>query len=147
MGKLMKAAHLTSCRALKASNINCPDAIITATSRGMLDVSMQFLEDITTNEEELLKPTLFMQSTHNTLGSAIAIRSKCYGYNITYSQGDDSLMWAMRDAERLIKTGKVKNVLVNLFDECTPIIASFAERTGADIPKELCAKSFILVRN
>ena len=147
MGKLMKAAHLTSCRALKASNINCPDAIITATSRGMLDVSMKFLEDITTNEEELLKPTLFMQSTHNTLGSAIAIRSKCYGYNITYSQGDDSLMWAMRDAERLIKTGKVKNVLVNLFDECTPIIASFAERTGSDIPKELCAKSFILVRN
>ena len=56
-------------------------------------------------------------------------------------------MWAMRDAERLIRTGKAKNVLVNLFDECTPIIASFAERTGADIPKELCAKSFILVRN
>ena len=147
MGKLMKAAHLTAYKALKSADLECPDAIITATSKGMLEVSMQFLEDIISNDEELLKPTLFMQSTHNTLSSAIAIRSKCYGYNITYSQGNESLEWAMRDAERLLKKGKVKSVLVNVFDESTPIISSFAKRTGEDMPEDLYAKSFVLIRD
>ena len=91
MGKLMKAAHLSAFRALQQAGIDCPDAIITATSRGMLEISQQFLDDIVSNDEELLKPTLFMQSTHNTVSSSIAIRRHCHGYNITYSQGDKSL--------------------------------------------------------
>lgn len=117
MGKLQKAAHLSSLRAMKAAGIVCPDAIITATAQGMLEVSMQFLQDIAANDEELLKPTLFMQSTHNTLSSAIAIRAKCHGYNTTYSQGEESFKWAMRDAERQISTGKAETVLVGSYDE------------------------------
>ena len=115
MGKLMKAAHLASLRALKEAGMESPDAIVTATARGMLETSTQFLEEMLANGEELLKPTLFMQSTQNTLSSAIAIRTKCHGYNITYSQGEESMKWAMRDAERLIATGKAKSVLVGLF--------------------------------
>lgn len=146
MGKLMRAAHLSSLRALRSAGVDCPDAIITATSRGMLEVSQQFLDDIVTNDEELLKPTLFMQSTHNTISSAIAIRTKCHGYNITYSQGDDSLKWALRDAERLIRTGKAETVLVGSFDESTPYFASFAQRAGEMVPPEICAKSIVLTR-
>lgn len=146
MGKLLKASHLSSFRALKQAGIDCPDAIISATSRGMLEFSHLFLEDIIANGEELLKPTLFMQSTHNTLSSAIAIRTKCHGYNITYSQGDDSMKWALRDAERLIKTGKAQSVLVGSFDESTPILNSFAERSGKEVPAEIYARSLVLVR-
>lgn len=146
MGKLLKASHLSSFRALKQAGIECPDAIISATSRGMLEFSHLFLEDIIANGEELLKPTLFMQSTHNTLSSAIAIRTKCHGYNITYSQGDDSMRWALRDAERLIKTGKAQSVLVGSFDESTPILNSFAERSGKEVPAEIYARSLVLVR-
>lgn len=145
MGKLMKAAHLASLRALKSAGITCPDAIITATSRGMLEISMQFLEDINAFDEEHLKPTLFMQSTHNTLSSAIAIRTGCYGYNITYSQGDASLQWAMRDAERLLETGKVKSVLVGSFDESTPIFSQFAERSGNIVPPDVYAETVVLI--
>lgn len=146
MGKLMKAAHLSSLRALKEAGIESPDAIVTATARGMLEVSMQFLEEMLVNGEELLKPTLFMQSTHNTISSAIAIRTKCYGYNVTYSQGDESLAWAMRDAERLIATGKAKSVLVGLYDESTPTFAEFAERAGRKVPQNLYARSVVLQR-
>lgn len=117
MGKLMKAAFLASLKALGKAGISCPDAIISATSRGMLESSQLFLKEINSNGEEMLKPTLFMQSTHNTIGSAIAIRTGCHGYNITYSQSDESLFWAMRDAERLIRTGKAGTVLVCSFDE------------------------------
>lgn len=117
MGKLMKAATLSALRAMKAAGVDCPDAIITGTSRGMLENSNRFLDDIYANGEELLKPTLFMQSTHNTLGSSIAIRTGCHGYNITYSQGDDSMEWAMRDAEDKVRSGRMKIVLVGSYDE------------------------------
>lgn len=146
MGKLMKAAHLTSLRALKKVGIECPDAIITATSRGMLEISLQFLDDITAFGEELLKPTLFMQSTHNTLSSAIAIRTKCHGYNTTYSHGDESFEWAMRDAVRLIQTGKVNSVLVGSFDESTPSFSMIAERSGEEKPQDIFAKAIVLVK-
>lgn len=144
MGKLMKAAHLASLRALKKAGIDTPDAIICGTARGMLDLSMQFLEDIISYDEEHLKPTLFMQSTHNTLSSAIAIRTKCYGYNNTYSHGDDSYRWAMRDAERLIKSGKAKNVLVGFFDESTPLFDEFRKRAGKPAIDELFARAIVL---
>ena len=67
--------------------------------------------------EEGISPTLFMQSTHNTLAGALAIHLGCHGYNITYSQGDESLQWAIRDAQRLIQEGKAESVLVGLHDE------------------------------
>ena len=83
----------------------------------MLELSYLFLEEIANNHEQLLKPTLFMQSTHNTIASAIAIRTGCHGYNITYSQGEDSSAWAIRDAKNLLKKGAANNVLVCIFDE------------------------------
>lgn len=117
MCKLMKASLLSAFRAMRAAGIACPDAIISATSRGMLETSNIFLEDIVANGEQLLKPTLFMMCTHNTIASAIAIRTKCHGYNCTYSQGEESSFWALRDARRLIASGEASSVLVCSFDE------------------------------
>jgi len=117
MGTIMKASLLSAFAVLKEAGLQRPDAIIAATSKGMLELSTMFLEDIADNHEEHLKPTLFMQSTHNTIASAIAIRTGCHGYNITYSQGDDSYSWALRDAELLLKKGLATNVLICAFDE------------------------------
>ena len=117
MCKLMKASLLSAFRAMREAGIPCPDAIISATPKGMLETSNLFLADIVANKEQLLKPTLFMMCTHNTISSAIAIRTKCHGYNCTYSQGEDSTFWAMRDARRLIASGKASSVLVCSFDE------------------------------
>lgn len=145
MGKLLKASTLTSLRALKEAGLDCPDAIIAATANGMLEFTEKFLEDIDVNNEGLLKPTLFMQSTHNTLSSAIAIRTKCHGYNITYSQGEQSFKWAMRDAERLIRTGKAKSVLVGYHDESTPLFQEFCNRAGKPVPGLIYSKAVVLV--
>jgi 3-oxoacyl-(acyl-carrier-protein) synthase len=117
MCKLMKASLLSAFRAMREAGIPCPDAIISATPKGMLETSNLFLADIVANKEQLLKPTLFMMCTHNTISSAIAIRTKCHGYNCTYSQGEDSTFWAMRDARRLIASGEASSVLVCSFDE------------------------------
>jgi len=146
MGKLMKASLLSSMRVLKKAGIECPDAIITATANGMLETSEQFLNDICENGEQLLKPTLFMQSTHNTIGSAIAIRLKCHGYNVTYTQGADSLNIAIRDAERLVRTGKAKTVLVGYHEEATPLYCDFMRRMGKPEPKMIESKAILIGR-
>ena len=117
MDKMMKASLLSAFSALKEAGAERPDAIIAATSKGMLELSAIFLEDIVKNQEEQLKPTVFMQSTHNTIASAIAIQTKCHGYNITYSQGDESSVWAIRDAIMLLRKGEAQTVLVCAFDE------------------------------
>ncbi|MCQ2184065.1 MAG: beta-ketoacyl-[acyl-carrier-protein] synthase family protein [Bacteroidales bacterium] len=144
MGKLMKAALLASLKALQSAGLQTPDAIISATSRGMLELSQQFMDNIDEGGEELLSPTLFMQSTHNTLGSAVAIRTRCHGYNTTYSQGEESELWALRDAERLIRSSRADSVLVGIFDESTPAFDSFSQRTGTKVPAPLYAKAMIL---
>lgn len=124
MGKLMKGAYLSSMKALEAAGLTRPDAIITGTAYGCLENSERLLVQMIEEGEASLKPTLFMQSTHNTIGSDIAIRTGCHGYNTTYTQCDRSIEWAMRDAEMLIRSGKCKNVLVGLHDESAPIFNS-----------------------
>ena len=143
MGKLMKAATLTSLMALREAGIECPDAIITATANGMLETSEKFLVDMVDNGEETLSPTLFMQSTHNTIGSAIAIRTHCHGYNITYTQGKDSMKWALRDAERLIRMGKAKTVLVGCHDESSPLFQRFYDYLNISVP-QIYSRSVVL---
>ena len=117
MCQLMKAAFLTSLRALEKAGINKPDAIIIATEHGMFENGKKILATLNEQGEEGISPTLFMQSTHNTLAGALAIHLGCHGYNITYSQGEESLQWAIQDARRLIQEGKAENVLVGLHDE------------------------------
>ena len=144
MGKLMKTATITSLKALQEAGIESPDAIITATAYGMLETSEKFLIDMLENGEETLSPTLFMQSTHNTLSSAIAIRTKCHGYNMTYTQGSESLQWALRDARRLIERGKAKTVLVGCHDEATPTFQEVFCRLGKPVPPTLYSRSIVL---
>ena len=146
MGKLLKAATVTSLKALRQAGEERPDAIITATAFGMLETSEKFLREMLENGEETLSPTLFMQSTHNTIGSSIAIRTKCHGYNVTYTQGKDSLQWALRDARRLIETGRATTVLVGCHDEATPTLQDLFRRMGKPIPPMLYSRSIVLTR-
>ena len=112
----------------------------------MLENSERFLTDMTENGEQTLSPTLFMQSTHNTIGSAIAIRLKCHGYNITYTQGSKSFEWALRGARRLIATGKAETVLVGMHDEATPLFRSLFQRMNLPEPPALFSRAIILKR-
>lgn len=130
MGRILKSALLSSLKALEEAGVETPDAIITATSLGCLENSVQLLNQLRDEGEQGLKPTWFMQSTHNTIGSAVAIHTGCHGYNATYTHGDDSLKWALADAEMLIRSGRAKSVLVGLHDETTPEYCDIMSRLG-----------------
>ncbi len=123
MGKLMKSSLLSSLEALEKAGVGCPDAIVTATAYGCLENSEKLLLQLKDEGEVMLKPTCFMQSTHNTIGSNIAIKTHCHGYNVTYTQEAHSLEWAIRDAVMLLKSGAVKTVLVGCHDESTPFFS------------------------
>ena len=144
MGKITKAAFLSSMRALEMVGIERPDAIVVATRFGMLENGEDILNNLVRYGEEGISPTQFMQSTHNTLAGALAIKFKCHGYNITYSHGEESLDWAVRDAKKLIAEGLAKTVLVGIHDESPEIFRSFHERLRVSVPSELYSKSFIL---
>ena len=135
MGKLMKASLLSSLKALKQAGVECPDAIITGTALGCWENSEALLMQILEEGEVMLSPTNFMQSTHNTISSNIAIRLGCHGYNVTYTQSDRSLEWALRDARLLLQSGRYKTILVGCHDETTPLYRSLMARLGIhDLP-------------
>lgn len=144
MGRLMKASLLAALRALQQAGIGCSDAIITATAMGCLENSERLLEQLRDEGEVLLKPTLFMQSTHNTIGSNIAIRLGCHGYNTTYTHGSQSMAWALRDAEMLLRSGRCRNVLVVQADETTPLYRSLMQRLGESDLTSVYAKAIVL---
>ncbi len=130
MGKIMKSSLLSSLEALAQADIETPDAIITGTTYGCLENSELLLLQIKEEGEEMLKPTYFMQSTHNTIGSNVAIKTHCHGYNVTYTQGTESLAWALRDARLLLESGKVKNVLVGCHDESAQEFNALRKKAG-----------------
>lgn len=130
MGKIMKSSLLSSLEALQQAGIEVPDSIITGTAYGCLENSERLMEQIKEEGEGMLKPTFFMQSTHNTIGSNIAIKTHCHGYNVTYTQESHSLEWAIRDAELLLRSGKVKNVLVGCHDESTSLFNTLLKKVG-----------------
>ena len=80
--------------------------------------------------EQNVSPTYFMQSTHNTIGSNVAIRLHCHGYNSTYSQRGESLSWAVTDAELLLRSGKCRTVLVGCHDESSELLNMMLSRYG-----------------
>lgn len=144
MGNLLKSSLLSSLKALRQAGVDCPDAIITATAMGCLENSEHLLIQLINEGETTLKPTYFMQSTHNTISSNIAIRLRCHGYNITYTQDEKSLDWAMRDAKQLLRSGVCKTVLVGCHDETTPLYRQMMSRLGINNLPSIHSLAFVL---
>ena len=135
MGKIIKSALLSSYEALSEAGIDSPDAIVTATAWGCLDSSLNLLDELVDNGEEMIKPTYFMQSTHNTIGSAVAIKLKDHGYNVTITQQGDSLRWAILQAVMLLKSGRCRTVLVGCHDETPPLAQKLLSQIGTGTPR------------
>ena len=135
MGRLLKRAVWTSSEALKAAGTPIPDAVVIGTDFGCIENSESFLKALKGIDDVPLRPTHFMQSTHNTISSLIAIRLGAHGYNATYSHRGRSYESALRDACTQIALGDIDNALVGWFDEMTPALAESLRRQGIE-PKE-----------
>ena len=103
--------------ALSAMQTHKVDAIVCATRYGCIVNSVAFLTDLLAGGESGLKPTRFIQSTHNTPAAIIANKQHHHGYNMTYSNGRQSWDNALLDAKMQIALGAIDSALVVAFDE------------------------------
>ncbi|MDR1197769.1 MAG: beta-ketoacyl synthase chain length factor [Prevotellaceae bacterium] len=130
LGKILKRALLVSQAAMKNDDVSQPDAIITGTGLGCIENTELFLDKMVREGEELLNPTQFMQSTHNTVSSLVAIEAKCHNYNMTYSHKGISFECALQDAFLQMQSGKIQNALVGAHDEMTPAYFTLLKKVG-----------------
>lgn len=112
----MRKTLAAALQALHEAGITCPDAVITGTRWGCICNSRRLL-DALCNADGDISPTLFMQSTHNTVSSLVAIRLRAHGYNCTWSHGEQSFRHALSDAVTQMELGRIRNALVIGFDE------------------------------
>ena len=142
MAQGVKMGIYASQTALNDGEIELPDAIITGTGMGCLQDSEKFLRAIIENEEEFLTPTSFIQSTHNTVGSQIALRLGCKGYNFTYVNGANSFENALLDAKLQIENDEENTILVGGIDEISDYTLSLLKKIEV-VKKETSEIDFI----
>ncbi len=130
MGRILKRALATSKEALKAASCDTVDAIMTGTGFGCIENTEFFLDALSNEGEQLLKPTYFMQSTHNTISSLVAIQTKNYNYNATYAHKGISFESALHDAWLQFRLGKINSALVGCHDEMTETFHSIMKKGG-----------------
>ncbi len=117
MNRFSRISSVSAFKSLSNLRIDKPDAIITATSMGCVEDSEKFLNQMLDNKELLLTPTSFIQSTHNAVGSNLALAYKCHGYNMVYTHDNNAFETALLDASIKIQTGKLNNILIGAVDE------------------------------
>lgn len=130
MSRIIKMGVAAALQCLQEAGDIHPDAIITGTAYGCLEDTGVFLEKMVQNKEQMLTPTAFIQSTHNTIGAQIALLLKCNGYNNTFVHRGLSLESALLDGIMLLEEKMVNNVLIGGVDEITDFSFAITNRFG-----------------
>lgn len=97
------------------------DSISVGTALGCLTDTEKFLVTINTVSGDVLSPTAFIQSTHNTISGQISLDLKNHAYNMTHTQNALSFEVALKDGLLCVDEGK-KSVLVGAADEAIPFL-------------------------
>ncbi|MEO7210036.1 MAG: beta-ketoacyl synthase chain length factor [Chitinophagaceae bacterium] len=130
MGKIIKMGVATAMDCLQKGNVEMPGAIITGTAYGSLEDTITFLSRMIELDEEMLPPTAFIQSTHNTVAAQVALILKCHNYNNTFVHKGISFESALLDAMMLLKEKEATNILVGGIDEMTDVSFKILTRLG-----------------
>jgi 3-oxoacyl-[acyl-carrier-protein] synthase II len=119
MGRILRRSVTAAIICLQNAGIEKPDAIITGTGLGSIEDTENFLLSVLQNDEKMLNPTCFIQSTYNSISTQIAMSLGCHGYNCTYVHRAFSFESALMDAMMLMQEGLSENPLVGGTDEMT----------------------------
>lgn len=119
MGHIIKMGVAAAKLSLQEAGLEKPEAIITGTAYGCLDDTGVFLTKMVKQQEELLTPTAFIQSTHNTVAGQIALMLGCHGYNNTFVHKGFSFESALLDSIMILKEGRSGSILTGAMDELT----------------------------
>ena len=130
MSRIIRMGVAAAMECLQEACIKVPDAIITGTAYGCLEDTNSFLSKMVEFNEELLTPTAFIQSTHNTIGAQIGLMLQCNNYNNAFVHRGFSFESALLDGMMLLKENDAANVLVGAIDEITNTSHAILNRLG-----------------
>jgi len=130
MSHVIKMGVAAAKQCLLDADIEMPGAIITGTAFGCMEDTVTFLTRIVEQQEELLPPTAFIQSTHNTVAAQIALLLKCHSYNSTFVHKGISFESALFDAMMMLKEQDADNVLVGGIEEMVDTSFKVLTRLG-----------------
>ena len=130
MSRIIRMGVAAAMECLLEAGVKQPGAIITGTAYGCLEDTGLFLTKMTEYKEELLTPTAFIQSTHNTIGAQIGLMLQCNNYNNTFVHRGFSFENALLDGMLLLNEKEAANVLVGAVDEITDYSHAILTRMG-----------------
>ena len=130
MSHVIKMGVAAAKECLNQADVEMPGAIITGTALGCIEDTVTFLTRMIEMNEELLPPTAFIQSTHNTVAAQIALMLKCHSYNNTFVHKGISFESALLDAVMLLKEEEADNILVGGTEEMTDTSFTVLNRLG-----------------
>lgn len=115
---------------LKGSGVEMPGAIVAGTSLGCIADTEVFLRKMVEQNEQMLTPTAFIQSTHNTVAGQIALATGCQGYNNTVVQHGHSFEGAVVSAALFFAEHPNQNILCGGVDELTETVLGLFQRVS-----------------
>jgi 3-oxoacyl-[acyl-carrier-protein] synthase II len=130
MGKAVKMGVYCGLKALQEAGVENPNRIIVGTGLGCMSDTEKFLNNIVDDDERLLNPTPFIQSTHNTIAGQIALMIKCESYNFTYVHRGFSFESALLDAELFLLDNPSENILIGGIDAITAHVHDVGLKLG-----------------
>ena len=130
MSKAVRMGIGASKISMQQAGIEKPDAISIGTAMGCLHDTEAFLSKMVEQNEQMLTPTSFIQSTHNTVGGQIALVAGCYGHNLTYVHRGHSFEHTLINAQLYLNEHPEQNMLVGGIDELTPSSIGVLQLTG-----------------
>ena len=130
MSRIIKMGTAAAMECLQEAGVQNPDAIVMGTAYGCLEDTGIFLKKMVEQNEEMLTPTAFIQSTHNTIGAQIALLLQCHNYNNTFVHRGFSFESALLDAMMLLEENAATTVLAGAADEITDYSHAVLSRFG-----------------
>lgn len=121
--------------------------LICGTGLGCIQDTFSFMKNLYERDEQMLSPTHFIQSTHNTVAGTAGILLRDHNYNITWSQRFHTFYFCLEDAWLRLHDNQSSKVLILLVDEISQEINEIVKNMECLNPSDVwtggCA-SFIV---
>ena len=121
LSRIVKMGVAAARLALRPVGDAAIDGVVAGTGWGCLEDTVAFLNKLVVNGEDMLNPTPFIYSTHNTIAAQVAYYLHCRGYNNTFSHRNISFESALIDADLLVREQPARCLLVGGIDELTDV--------------------------
>ena len=145
MSRIIRMGVAAAMKCLQQGDVKVPDAIVTGTAYGCLQDTDVFLSKMVEQDESLLTPTAFIQSTHNTIGAQIGLMLSSNNYNNAFVHRGFSFESALLDGHMYIMENPGATVLIGAIDETTDTSHAILKRFG--LYKSEPVASFSLYKN